>query len=209
MATDKIPAKATGRLAHHFWGDYCATIALVFKAPEHAALALPLLGSGWRRGKNRGALVWHGTGAELRECKSILAAFGADPDAIDSVAHSVDFGDDFAVTIPVENPDQLSPFRRCNLDPHAQAVLDIIRGTQREGHWVMRELHPEHPAFAAGKCAIVNVGIGAYRCPIPFQGQSWEEVHSKMLASANLPPSQELVNEARNVLSAARAKRRR
>jgi hypothetical protein len=105
--TSKIQAHADGRLAHHFWGEYCATIALSFADARLASLALRRLGDGWEIGKRPVALVWNGGRKELEACKLILGSFGADVDKIDSCDHSIDYGDPFSITVPVEDPNQI------------------------------------------------------------------------------------------------------
>ena len=44
---------------------------------------------------------------QLVRLKAHLGTLGADVDAIDSVAHSIDYGDPFTVTVEVEDPKQI------------------------------------------------------------------------------------------------------
>jgi hypothetical protein len=105
----EYPARARGMLAHHFWGEYHATIALVFQEARGASLALPKLGAGWRAStKNADVLVWGGTGEAFKACVDVLASFGADREKVQSLRYSVDHGEWFDVAIPVRNPDQLA-----------------------------------------------------------------------------------------------------
>jgi len=49
-------------------------------------------------------------GEQLNALKEHLGTMGADVDAIDSVDHSIDYGDPFTVTVEVEDPRQQSLF---------------------------------------------------------------------------------------------------
>ena len=102
--------QAQGGLQHHFWGDYCATVSLKFDCPDCVNLALPKLpaipGVKWRsKGEYVATLV---DGAHLEQLKPALGKLGADVAAIDSVEHSIDYGDPFTVTVEVEDPRQLT-----------------------------------------------------------------------------------------------------
>lgn len=95
---------AKGRLRHRFWGEYSALIALSFDTKEHCTTALPVLNepriAQWLQSPNEPrAVLTCVNSAELDKVKTHLAGFGADPDAIDSLAHSVDFGDPFTIEI--------------------------------------------------------------------------------------------------------------
>lgn len=104
---------ANGMLRHCFFGDYSAVIALRFEEKQDAELAIPQLhipnlGAEWTQAGN-GAVITVNSD-QLNRVKDQLAELGADPDAIDSVAHSTDFGDPFSVTVEVEDPRQVLMF---------------------------------------------------------------------------------------------------
>ena len=104
-----LHCEAIGRLRHHFWGDYRATVVLVWRDALEAAavLAAGVLGPGWTQSKkNPAAVVWFGSSAELTLVMNVLEAMGADRSAIDSIAHSIDVGDEFTVAVDVPNPQQ-------------------------------------------------------------------------------------------------------
>ncbi len=103
-------ARADGRLRHCFFGEYSAVIALGFDSEAQAAAALPQLGAGWKAGTKPKALIWRGEREALEICKARLVSFGADGDAIDSIAHSIDYGDRFSVEIEVTDPRQIPLF---------------------------------------------------------------------------------------------------
>ena len=96
-----------GQLAHHFWGTSLCSIVVGFDSPEHAQDAMVVLNQGldtevpWKVGRDPSYLVWGGGSKDLAKCKGILARFGADPDKVDSMAKSIDYGEPFEVTIPV------------------------------------------------------------------------------------------------------------
>lgn len=117
--------KATGRLRHHFWGEYHATIVLAFDDEGGATDALRVLGDGWERGKSsRTALVWFGNGEAFERVRLALQTFGfkvppcgrnacreqCERASIDSVAHSIDLGPEFTVEIPTVAHEQVSLF---------------------------------------------------------------------------------------------------
>ena len=97
-------ARADGRLRHCFFGTYGAVIVLAFRTAKDAAAALPVLGGTWCPGKNANALIWSGSAEELRALKLVLAGFGADAHAIDSVDHSIDYGDSFHTVGNMQGP---------------------------------------------------------------------------------------------------------
>jgi hypothetical protein len=91
---------AAGLLRHCFWGSYRAQIILKFGTAEHAQAALAEL-PGWTvSDKNSAALSWFGADPELAATIDRLVSFGADRHAIDSVDHSIDYGDPFTVDVP-------------------------------------------------------------------------------------------------------------
>lgn len=89
-----------GQLRHHFWSEYSATIAIDFGNSDNAKDALTVLGDGWTLGeKARHCVVWFGSGKAFDNVKSKLVSFGADDRKIDSVAKSIDYGEEFFVTL--------------------------------------------------------------------------------------------------------------
>jgi len=102
--------KATGQLRHHFFGDYSAGICLAFETAD-AALALPKVtvkGVEWCQSENKRVLVTCVDSQHLEVLKVRLAEMGANPSAIDSMDHSIDFGDPFNIEVDVEDPRQLA-----------------------------------------------------------------------------------------------------
>ena len=117
--------EAKGRLRHHFWGDYRATIALAFLDAGSAADALIILGKGWKLSEREPkALIWHGGGEDFERVKAQLAGFGLKIDpcgrkdcrrqcrdaSIDGVPHSIDLGPAFTVEIPTVAREQVALF---------------------------------------------------------------------------------------------------
>ena len=123
--------EAEGRLYHHFYGDYRCTINLFFDSPADAIEARVVLGDAWvRLDTCPMALVWRGSGDELEpflvtasscvtinpcghsSCKPRGYRRGQGPDAprdwpckarsIDALAHSVDHGPSFTLTLSVK-----------------------------------------------------------------------------------------------------------
>src|SRR4051812_42973519 len=95
-------ATAKGQLHHHFHGSYKASIGLVFKSDEYAALALAKLGAGWAiNSRDTAVLVWHGGGDALKACEATLVGFGADAAKIGSLRFSIDRGELFEISVPV------------------------------------------------------------------------------------------------------------
>ena len=100
-------AKASGILAHHFWGEYCATIALEFETNAHAKDALRVLGEVWKfHEKVDNVLIFHGKKEALAEVEKTLVKYGADSKKMTSLAKSVDFGEPFEVEIPISPEEQ-------------------------------------------------------------------------------------------------------
>lgn len=96
-----------GRLRHRFWGTYSAAIVLGFDSPAHASDALRVLGAPWEQSVTHPrCLHWAGESEALAEVKKRLAGYGADESAIDSIAHSIDYGDRFEGEIPVTPAEQ-------------------------------------------------------------------------------------------------------
>lgn len=108
-----MKAKANGLLAHHFWGTYCATIALEFDTSEYAQDALRVLEDVWTvHEKMNNVLVFHGQKELLSEVEKTLVKYGADSKKMTSLAKSVDYGEPFTVEIPIvpEEQGELFPF---------------------------------------------------------------------------------------------------
>ena len=101
--------KANGRLAHHFHGNYWATIVIGTDSPKDSALIASQLGEGWSTSlRDKRALVWTGNSEELDACETILESLGADRKKISSIAKSIDYGEEFTITVDVTPPEQLS-----------------------------------------------------------------------------------------------------
>ena len=117
-------ATAKGQLAHHFWGTYSASIALAFDSAGEAEAANAVLGSAWKRGPHAVSLIAHVDKAGLDAIKERFAGAGfyltvppcgwrhckgrCRQAPIDSLAHSVDYGPEFALTVYCEDPRQLA-----------------------------------------------------------------------------------------------------
>ncbi len=89
---------ANGLLQHHFWGTYSASIRLRFHSKELATQALGFL-PGFKQSPSGLQLGFHGSGKPLVQAEALLVALGANRQAMTSVAHSIDFGDPFTITI--------------------------------------------------------------------------------------------------------------
>jgi hypothetical protein len=113
--------RGEGRLRHHFWGDYFATIAIAFKDAASANDALRLF-PGFKPGKDPSALVFHGGGEAFETAKAAItkvrvalsdskrAAMFPIDDPIDSVSRSIDVGPIFEVEVEVAPAEQTSWF---------------------------------------------------------------------------------------------------
>ena len=88
---------AKGQLQHHFWGEYSATIALQFANADLASQALPQLPGFEVHSKVSSALIYHGTGDDLKATEALLIAKGANPKKLRSLAKSIDFGEPFTI----------------------------------------------------------------------------------------------------------------
>jgi len=110
-----------GKLRHCFFGTYSAVVALAFDSPEHARDALRTLGGAWKEGeRSPSALVWSGDRAELDALKLQFTRWNltispcgrshcrnqCKGESIDSVAHSIDHGPTFRLTIPTVPAEQ-------------------------------------------------------------------------------------------------------
>ncbi len=103
--------KAQGQARHRFWGKYSALIALSFDDEQQAAEAHAVLGDRWRVPGNastvpnlRRCLLYAGSDPELKTTVATLESYGAK--GVLSLAHSVDFGEPFTVTIPTRENDR-------------------------------------------------------------------------------------------------------
>lgn len=109
-----------GWLAHRFWGEYSATIGLVLGDEASAKDALAVLGPPWKLvdlGKGHFGANATFKGEVFEEAKRQLAAY-VEPipcfdfgckgalHAIDSCAHSIDYGPRFNVVIPTVPSEQ-------------------------------------------------------------------------------------------------------
>jgi hypothetical protein len=115
-----MQATAKGLLRHRFWGTYSAAIGLEFKDEVMAKAALRVLGAAdWKVGdKVKKCLVW--VGEDTDQVTEVLVSFGADANKIHSIAKSIDHGEFFTVSIPVDvvDPNQLILFD----DTHSHTV---------------------------------------------------------------------------------------
>jgi hypothetical protein len=106
---------ANGQLQHHFWGEYRASMVLLFdSAPMlDAALASGML-KAWERSEKRPGTVlhWFGSGDELDPAVDELVACGAERRKIASIAKSIDYGEPFEVDFEVDDPRQMGLFRK-------------------------------------------------------------------------------------------------
>jgi hypothetical protein len=110
--------KGKGRLRHHFWGDYCATIAIEFSDEASAKDALSVLSTeslegskGWKAAENHtNCLIWFGKAPAFNQVKAKLVSLGADADKIDSCATSIDYGEPFEIAVSVTPAEQPSLF---------------------------------------------------------------------------------------------------
>ena len=86
--------KAEGQLRHHFWGEYCATIGLLFDNALQAGAVVAtgaLDGEAWgtwkQSGGNPKVLVWHGNNDQFAALKTVLVRHGADGSKVDSLRY--------------------------------------------------------------------------------------------------------------------------
>ncbi len=102
-----VPAghiSARGILRHHFWGDYRATITLHVERPEYLPAVLAALPAFKTDAAHPTSCGYHGGGEELKAQEDRLVDLGADRKAITSLAHSIDHGDPFVITVPMLEP---------------------------------------------------------------------------------------------------------
>jgi len=88
---------ANGQLRHHFWGEYYATIVLIFSSKEEAEQAQRTVFTNWKQHDE--ILSFHGTGDQLTVEEERLVAHGADRKKLTSLAKSIDRGEPFTVTV--------------------------------------------------------------------------------------------------------------
>lgn len=103
--------RAKGQLAHHFWGNYHASVALIFSTPaeRNTALSSGMLGGGWKPSEKReDAVLWHGDSDALKGMKERMGELGADVSKIDSIRFSIDRGEPFEIDFEATDPGQLS-----------------------------------------------------------------------------------------------------
>jgi hypothetical protein len=100
---------AKGQLQHHFWGNYCATIALIFATRELAEKAAPqLVPFHLPDNPNAPGLVFHGGGAELKAAEAVLRTHGANMKKVGSLAKSIDYGEPFTIEVDL-TPEGVQP----------------------------------------------------------------------------------------------------
>lgn len=116
---------ATGQLEHHFWGEYCCEIYLEFDSTL-AALAIPRLtpsdlGATWKVSPSNPKWIGiHLSNEQLTRVTEVLVSLGADEEAITSLDHSVDHGDEFSIEVEVEDPRQVLMDWRFNYEKEEQ-----------------------------------------------------------------------------------------
>lgn len=99
--------RANGQLQHCFWGDYHAKIILSFEDEQSATLARSALSCGMDWKQAGGAIGVFVDSEQLKVVTDLLVKHGAVREAIDSVAHSIDYGDPFDITVEVQDPKQV------------------------------------------------------------------------------------------------------
>jgi len=90
-----------GQLQHHFWGDYSATICILWHSPALALQALQSFPQFEIHPNEPRAIRYHGTGADLKLAEASLRDHGADMGKVGSMKRSIDYGEPFEVVIPV------------------------------------------------------------------------------------------------------------
>lgn len=91
---------AHGRLQHHFWGTYHASIVLVFADEQQAIQAREHAFQMFQPHPHRvSALYFQGSGTELKAAEAALKAHGANMNKVRSLARSIDFGEPFTVEV--------------------------------------------------------------------------------------------------------------
>jgi hypothetical protein len=91
-----------GRLRHCWWGTYYATIGLFCKDTCEATHVRSKLGSLWRlHEENDTVVIYHGKESELESVLEQLESLGADRKKMTSIAKSIDFGEEFIISVQV------------------------------------------------------------------------------------------------------------
>lgn len=96
---------AKGQLQHHFWGTYHASIGLLFHSAELAAQAQKAFPLFTQSTSLPTCLTFRGKDPELKAALASLYAHGADKRKVESVAHSIDYGDPFTVEVDLTPAD--------------------------------------------------------------------------------------------------------
>jgi hypothetical protein len=109
-----VSLPARGILFHHWYGDYSASIGLMFVDEGAAKAALLLLGDdAWKVSqKNPAMLRGSFDNVAVDAVTEKLVSFGAERDKIQSIRFSIDQGEPFTVTVTGEYipPEQLCLF---------------------------------------------------------------------------------------------------
>lgn len=125
--------KVKGQLRHRFFGDYSAKIGLKFESEQQAKAALPLIKArlpepmemvreadgrlnygGIFESNNDQVLLLMVASQDMNAVKALLSSWGADPEAIDSVATSIDFGQPFTCEIPLDAVEPEATLEACD-----------------------------------------------------------------------------------------------
>jgi uncharacterized protein YbbC (DUF1343 family) len=105
--------RADGRLQHHFWGEYRASMVLLFDSPLmlDATLATGKF-KNWKRSEKKPETVihWFGSSDELDVEVDELVTHGAKREKIASIAKSIDYGEPFEIELEAVDPRQTSLF---------------------------------------------------------------------------------------------------
>jgi len=97
-----------GILAHHFHGNYWASLAIVFDDADSARDAVATLGEPWKQSdRDPTCISCSAQSAELDRVTDMLVAFGAERDKIGSIRFSIDHGEWFGVLVPVRPKEQM------------------------------------------------------------------------------------------------------
>jgi hypothetical protein len=103
--------KAKGQARHRFWGDYTVFVSLAFASEEEADAAIEPLSIGelkWAHPNQRDTGKAMGRGlyiildsAQCDVMEAHLAKYGVPKGKMFSIAHSIDYGEIFEVTLAV------------------------------------------------------------------------------------------------------------
>ena len=105
--------RGKGILQHHFWGTYYASLAIEFEDEFEARLAFESgkVHSSFHIGeKHLHVLTCTVESEVLDEVIENLVGLGAKKEAIASVSHSIDWGDDWEIEFEVNDPRQIGLF---------------------------------------------------------------------------------------------------